>query len=35
MSKIDMIIEGNPYSVTPNHFAQLKRKLVLIDIVNG
>jgi hypothetical protein len=35
MSKIDMIMEGNPYNVTPNHFSQVKRKLMLIDIIEN
>lgn len=34
MSKIDMIVEGNPYNVTAGHLGQIKRKLVLIDILN-
>lgn len=34
MSKIDLIIEGNPYNVNKDHLVQLKRKLILIDVLN-
>jgi hypothetical protein len=34
MSKIDLIMEGNPYNVNKNHLTQLKRKLVLIDVIS-
>jgi len=33
MSKIDLIIEGNPYNVNKDHLGQIKRKLTLIDIL--
>jgi hypothetical protein len=31
MSKIDLIMQGNPYSTTPEHLQRLKKKLILIQ----
>lgn len=30
MSKIDLIMQGNPYNTSPDHFQKLKKKLLLI-----
>ena len=30
MSKIELIIQGNPYSTKPDHLVKLKKKLLLI-----
>lgn len=35
MSKIGIIMEGNPYNATPGHLTQIKRKLLLIDILEN
>lgn len=30
ISKIDLIMQGNPYSTTPDHLSKLRKKLLLI-----
>ena len=30
LSKIDLIMQGNPYNTSPDHLQKLKKKLLLI-----
>ena len=32
MSKIEIIMQGNPYSASKEHLVQLKKKISLLDI---
>lgn len=32
MSKIDLIMQGNPYNASVEHLGRLKKKLILINI---
>ena len=34
MSKIDLIVQGEPYSASQEHLSQLRRKISLIDVFN-
>lgn len=34
MSKIDLIMQGNPYEASQEHLSQLQRKISLIDLFN-
>lgn len=34
MSKIDLIMQGDPYSASQEHLSQLRRKISLIDLFN-